>query len=268
MQGRGKKPRPCFFGIMQIKKLVLSYYRAQRYRLALESQARMLGRQGDPVDVLLEIARRVKEVERAHVAPLKQFCQQSEAGRWLLGVYGIGPVLAAGLLAWIDPEKMHSHYSLWCYAGLAPGKETGNRFYKRICWLAGKSFVKFAGRDECYYGKIYLKRKQKEWERNLSGYYSELALSLAERFKKEEARAWYVGAYKDVDFSTSPPTGVVASDGRGIPMLAPGYIDARAIRYAVKKFLRDYYNVLRREYEGEKIKESGHLTRALSRVPE
>lgn len=249
---------------MQIKKLVLSYYRVQRYRLALESQARALKERGEPVEELVRIAQQLKAVEKAHVGPLKRWCYRCEAGRWLLGVYGIGPVLAAGLLAWIEPAKMRSHHSLWCYAGLAPGRKEGNRFYKRICWLAGKSFVRFASRDECYYGKLYLKRKTLEWERNLNGYYSELARSLAPRFKKDEARTWYIGVYKDVDFSVSPPRGIPTKDGCGIPMLSPGYIDARAMRYTIKRFLKDYYRVLRNEQDLVKIGKTGHLTIALS----
>jgi len=75
-------------------------------------------------------------------------------------------------------------------------------------------------------------------------------------------RLWYVGAYGGVDFSTSPPRGIPAETGRGVPMLSPGHIDARAMRYAIKRFLKDYYRVLRNEQDLVKIGKTGHLTRA------
>jgi len=90
-----------------------------------------------------------------------------------------------------------------------------NSSLKTLCWKVGQSFMKFSGRDDCYYGKIYKERKAYEIARNERGDNKELAEQLKKKVSKNTE------AYK------------YFSNG----LLPPGQIDARARRYAVKLFL-------------------------------
>ena len=90
-----------------------------------------------------------------------------------------------------------------------------NSSLKTLCWKVGQSFMKFSGRDDCYYGKIYQDRKAYEIARNERGDNKALAEELIGKFNKS------TDAYKHL------------SNG----VLPPAQIDARARRYAVKLFL-------------------------------
>jgi hypothetical protein len=89
-------------------------------------------------------------------------------------VKGIGPVLASGIIAWLEePIKKASHVSqIWSYCGLAPNqvrkageKVNYNPRLKTFAWKIGQSFIKF----KCFGRKLYnsfkeqAKQKHPDW---------------------------------------------------------------------------------------------------------
>ena len=137
---------------------------------------------------------------------------------------GVGPVIAAGLLAHIDIHKAKTAGALWKYAGLDPSaqwkkgqKRPWNAALKVLCWKLGESFVKVSGNKNDVYGKIYKQRKELEAQRNESGEFAEQAKAKLEKFN--------IGKTTD------------AYKAYSIGKLPPAHIHARATRFAVKLFL-------------------------------
>lgn len=165
--------------------------------------------------------------EKQVAAALDAYSGASDLGVWARLNIGIGPVIAAGLLAHIDIERAPTAGAIWRFAGLDPTavwekgkKRPHNAKLKVLCWKMGGSFVKFKSNPGCLYGHIYEQRKLYEVERNENGGNAEWAeRSLAERTFRDKA-------VKKVYESGKLP------DGR---------IDLRARRYAVKIFLAHYH---------------------------
>lgn len=214
----------------EARYLVDTYYTIQEHRLAAGNQVRALTASEEPHDTLSwffgEYARLEQNIQRA----LDSYSTGQPEGRWARSIIGIGPVIAAGLLAHIDIEKAPAVGHIWRFAGLDPTVKWGkgekrpwNASLKVLCWKIGESFVKVSGNERDVYGKVYLERKAQEQERNEAGLFREQAeASLsAKRFGEDtQARRWY-------------------EQGK----LPPARIHLRAQRYAVKLFLSHYHAV-------------------------
>lgn len=144
-------------------------------------------------------------------------------------VYGIGPVITAGLVAHIDIHKARTAGAIWRYAGLDPTskwdkgqKRPWNASLKTLCWKIGQSFMKFSGKDECFYGKLYKTQKEFYVNKNANGEFADLAKSVldAKTFKNREVGDKY---------------------RRGV--LPDGHVDAMARRWAVKLFLSNLHEL-------------------------
>ena len=202
--------------------LVDYYYIAQEDRKRSTNQVRALDETKEPNAVISWLAAQSEALEEQIKKALDVYTKNHIMGSWMRQIVGIGPVISAGLLAHIDIEKAPTVGHIWRYAGLDPTskwekgqKRPWNAGLKTLCWKAGQSFMKFSGRDDCYYGHIYRERKNFEIARNERGDNKELAEQLKEKVSKNTE------AYKHF------------SNG----LLPPGQIDARARRYAVKLFL-------------------------------
>jgi hypothetical protein len=208
-----------------------TYEQIQKMRIRLSNAARASAVAGEPHKLSSWLAKQFIQLEAGLVRLMKSWAEEYEAGLWALSQYGVGPVIAAGLLAHIDPERAVTAGNVWSFAGLnpqmvwLPGQTRPyNARLKVICWKAGDSFVKFHRRPECYYGHIYAKRKSLEIWRNENGQYREIAeRTLAERrIQDRKTLSWYEAG-----------------------MLPPGRIELRSRRYAVKLFLAHFQQVLR-----------------------
>lgn len=208
----------------EARYLVDSYYTIQEYRKSTGNQVRALSESEEPSGVLEWFFTQHRELEANIKKVLDIYIEQHPIGKWLKSITGIGPVIAAGLLAHIDINKAPTVGHIWSYAGLNPNqkwekgkKRPWNAKLKTLCWKIGESFVKTQNRDSDIYGHIYVKRKQIEVERNEAGLFAEQAAQILKTKKigkDTEAYKWY-------------------SQG----MLPPAHIHARAKRYAVKLFL-------------------------------
>lgn len=208
----------------EVRFLVDYYYIAQEDRKRGGNQVRSLTKTGEPSSVIGWLTLQTSTLEEEIRKALDVYTQSHIMGGWAREVYGIGPVISAGLLAHINIEKAPTVGHIWRFAGLDPTTSWSkgeirpwNARLKSLCWKIGQSFMKFSNRDDCFYGHVYKQRKEYEVSRNESGANRELAISIAEsgRFGKT------TDAYKSY------------SSG----LLPPAQLDARARRYAVKLFL-------------------------------
>lgn len=260
----------------EVRHLVDTYYAIQDYRKAANNQVLALKRSDEPHQVI-SWSRDVMEGIEVTIRKTLDYYTAREAtgmGEWARDIMGIGPVLAAGLLAHIDITKAPSVGHIWRFAGLDPTsvwerktKRPWNAALKVLCWKIGESFVKTSGREDGFYGKIYLERKQQEWTRNLAGAFADQAQNMLETknfSRSTDAWAWYSG-----QFMVAPGTlytgevpklhradqaadkgASAAVPGPGTPMLPPAHIHARARRYAVKLFLSHWWEEAYRRHYG------------------
>jgi hypothetical protein len=252
--------------------LVDTYYQIQETRKASSNQVKALlkiqvtTKEGEdthePSDVIKWVFSNTETLENQIKNALDRWSDDQDLGQWAKSITGIGPVIAAGLLAHIDIGKVETVGQIWRFAGLDPTvkwqaktKRPWNAGLKTLCWKIGESFVKVSGNDKDYYGKVYLQRKALEMQKNDQGEYSKQATEkLAEKKigKTTEAWAWYSGCYPadtmakisgiaDLDVRKKMLNEVRLEAGQGQPMLPPAHIHSRAKRYAVKLFLAHYF---------------------------
>lgn len=202
--------------------LVDYYYIAQEDRKRSNNQERALSASQEPHTVLTWLAVQSSSLEGEIRKALDAYTDAHIMGSWMRGIVGIGPVIAAGLLAHIDITKAPTAGHIWRFAGLDPTvvwekgkKRPWNAKLKTLCWKLGQSFMKQKGHVNCFYGRLYDERKAFEIARNERGDNCEYALERAHFFGKTTE------AYKHLSAGKLPPA----------------QIDARARRYAVKIFL-------------------------------
>ena len=208
--------------------LVDAYYMMQDDRKRANNQVRSLAEGHEPSAVLEWLAQQSSTLEDQIKRALDQYTQAHVCGAWMRSVYGIGPVLSAGLLAHIDITKAPTVGHIWRYAGLDPTtkwnkgeKRPWNATLKTLCWKIGQSFMKFSNAEQCAYGRVYKHRKAYEIARNDAGGNAECAAGWVTRVGKTTE------AYKHY------------AEGK----LPPSQIDGRARRYAVKLFLSHLHGV-------------------------
>lgn len=210
--------------------LVDAYYQMQENRIRADAQIRALTASEEPHATLEWLSANDALLERNIRAALDRYSSAHEVGRWSKSIVGIGPVIAAGLLAHIDIEKAPTVGHIWRFAGLDPTvtwdkgqRRPWNASLKTLCWKIGESFVKVSGKEEDIYGKIYVTRKAQEVAASDRGDRADdaaKALTVKRFGKATEARKHYEA-------------------GR----LPPAHLHARAKRYAVKLFLAHWHAV-------------------------
>lgn len=215
----------------EARYLVDTYYQFQDYRIRSLNQCRKLDDTvEEPNGTLLFFASQFGILEKQMKAVLESYVLSKPIGRWLMSQKGIGPVIAAGLLANIDIHKVQTAGQIWAFAGLDPTKTWNkgelrpwNARLKVICWKAGESFVKVCNKDDALYGKIYKEKKAYYKEKNEAGGFVERA----EEILKSKKIGKDTDAYK------------AYSQGR----LPDAHIDSMAKRFAVKIFLSHLFTV-------------------------
>lgn len=240
------------FDRSSVRNLVSSYYDLQKLRIMTNNRAKALQKANSPHELVTFYAEQLKRLEAGLVKPLDLFAQQFEVGRWAQSIYGIGPVLSAGLIAHIDITKAPTAGSVWRFAGLDPTtkwdkntKRPWNAELKTITWKCGQSFMKFHGRDECFYGHLYKQDKERRIAKNEAGDYAEFANTIL------TTKNW----------KNNNLTKKTLQSGK----LPDGQIDAQARRFAVKIFLSHFHAVAYQEHYGKPaprpyiIEHGGHV---------
>ncbi len=216
--------------------LVDAYYSMQHDRIRAGNQVRALTESGEPHEVLNWLMTQSSTLEKQVARALDAYSNSVPVGAWSRSIVGIGPVIAAGLLAHIDITRAPTVGHIWRFAGLDPTqtwergqKRPWNASLKTLCWKIGESFVKVKGNKDDVYGKFYDQRKEFEQQQNEAGAYREQAEAVLARVPNHKQKAVYA-------------TG----------KLPDGHIHARAKRYAVKLFLAHWHHqAYRFEYNQE-----------------
>lgn len=209
--------------------LVDSYYQQQAQRIRTAGQMRSMDKSGEPHTVLGWFNGQSDTLEQQVAKALDTYSNSFVIGRWARSQYGIGPILAAGLLAHLDITKAPTVGHFWSYAGYNPtakwdkGKlRPWNAELKKLCWKIGESFKMTSGYEEDVYGKIVMERRASEMEKN-------------ERLEFADQAAVNLTRLRDKNC----PTALCNKEGK----LGPGHILERSKRYAVKLFLAHLHHV-------------------------
>lgn len=220
-------------GPHEARFLVDAYYMIQEDRKRTFNQDRQLEKSSEPHEIISWLATQNKHLEKQIAAALDTFSAAHEEGQWARRQVGIGPIIAAGLLAHIDLAKTTTATKLWRFSGFDPSlkwekgqKRPWNASLKVLGYKIGESFVKTCNHKESYYGPIYSKAKAMYTERNAAGLYTARSADIlkARKFGAEtEARKHYEGGH-----------------------FPPAHIHAMARRYAIKLFLSHYLEVAQR----------------------
>lgn len=104
--------------------LVDTYYQMQDGRIRADGQRRAIDGDADagvkPHLVLDWLSDNNSLMEKQIIRALDAYSDSNKAGVWAKSIVGIGPVIAAGLLAHIDITKCPTAGHIWRYAGLDP----------------------------------------------------------------------------------------------------------------------------------------------------
>lgn len=221
----------------EARYLVDAYYQMQDNRIRGDNQRRALAKEGEPHDIVEWFAVQARTLENQVKGALARYADAHTVGVWLQSITGIGPVIAAGLLAHIDITRAPTAGAVWRYAGLDPTskwekgeKRPWNASLKTLCWKAGESFVKVQANESDVYGKVYAERKELEVARNERGDFADQAARVLQE-KRIRRSTDAFGHY---------------SEGR----LPPAHVHARAKRYAVKLFLAHLHHVMHEDHFG------------------
>lgn len=222
----------------EMRFLTDTFYEMQRIRIALDNQIRSMRDSKEPHTILDWASRQASLMEKQVERSLKAYTNATLPGRWLQGVKGIGPVLAANFLSHLDVTQTETAGGFWKFAGLDPTVKWGkgekrpwNADLKTACWKASDSWVKLKNHADSFYSGIYVKRKEYEIARNESGGNKETA----ERTLTEKNFGKTTEAFK------------AYTQGK----LPDGQIDNRARRYAVKLFLSHLHHVMYVDHYGK-----------------
>lgn len=215
----------------EVRYLVDTYYQVQEYRKRAANQGRAAGEAEEPAAAILLVLDQFEGMENAIRSALDRWTDEHPMGRWAKAHLGVGPVISAGLIAHIDPERATTAGAVWRFAGLDPTLEWGkgekrpyNARLKVLAWKLSESFKKLSGREDCFYGQLYRQRKALEIERNDAGANKELAAKALAEHPKHKQKAIY-------------------EQGK----LPDGRLDLRAERWVVKLFLAHFWEAWRLE---------------------
>lgn len=219
--------------------LVDAYYQMQSDRIRTNARLRELSSNGEPNDVMQWLGVQSELLENQVKRALDAYSAAHPVGEWARSICGVGPVIAAGLLANIDIKKCPTAGHIWAFAGLKPDsrkvkgeKLAYNASLKTLCaFKLGECFVKVQNNENDVYGKMYAERKAYEQKKNDAGKFADTAKAILEGKKIGKTTE----AYKHL------------SEGK----LPPAHIHARARRYAVKMFLSHLHDVWYRHEYGE-----------------
>lgn len=241
--------------VPEARYLVDTYYGIQDFRIQTGNQIFALNKSEEPHATVDHFHQSFKMIEGDIAKALDAYSAAQPMGAWVRQHIGIGPVIAAGLLAQIDITRSPTPSSLWKFAGLAPGqgyvkgeKRSWNASLKLLCWKVGDSMVKQSGRPNCYYGHLYLERKAIEVSRNEAVRPSGAAGHDDTVVLGEGAAA--IGGYKYVGGNAMAAANQLLTknikdkDLRALLMqgkLPPGQLDMRARRYSTKRLLAHYW---------------------------
>ena len=221
----------------EVRCIVDYYYMVQENRKRSSNQISALSKCGEPHSLILYLNKQTAVLENQIVRAMDEWTDHHPVSKRLKDrVYGIGPVISAGLVAHIDIKKAKTAGSIWRFAGLDPTSTWNkgearpwNASLKTLCWKIGQSFMKFStatdkvtGSPSCFYGNLYRKQKEFLVDKNQNKGFEDNSKKIlsAKKFRNAEVKAKYESG-----------------------MLPDGHIDSMARRWAVKLFLSNFHEL-------------------------
>lgn len=101
--------------------LVDSYYKHQRDRIRADHQIESCREANEPAEAVEWLYAQSDKLETSIKKVLGAYAERFAVGRWSMGLFGIGPVISAGLLAHLDITKAPTAGHIWSFAGQVPG---------------------------------------------------------------------------------------------------------------------------------------------------
>lgn len=152
----------------ELRILVESFYDMQKLRIAMGNRIYAYGKAGlleyiDPEPSLSKLKEAEKELEK-EITEIVEKHPLWDA--WFKDIKGIGPIMAAGLIAWRDDiSKSDTISAFWKYHGLAPSqtkRKKGEKLdynpkAKTHVWKVAMQLLKAKG----HYAEIYYQAKSK-----------------------------------------------------------------------------------------------------------
>ena len=120
---RDAKRAMATLGIAEARWLVDTYYQLQDNRIRANNQVREAGDAGEPHAALEWLADQFKAMEYDIKTGLGNYAMAQPVGPWLDSIYGIGPVISAGLLANLDIKRAPTAGHFWRICGLDPSSK-------------------------------------------------------------------------------------------------------------------------------------------------
>jgi hypothetical protein len=218
--------------------LVDEFYAIQEVRKATNLQESASESAGEPIQLKAWIVEMLRAVERTIAAAMGEFAAGFRVGRWLQAQYGIGPILSAGLLVGFDIRRAPTVGHFWSFAGLNPEavwakgqKRPWNARLKSLClFRLGETLVKFSGKDECFYGRLYAAKKAEIAAANEAGGYT----------------AYAGRRLEEKNFGKATAARAALEKGR----LPDGQVHNRARRWAIKLFLAHLHEIEHWDFYG------------------
>ena len=210
--------------------LVDNYYTSQEMRKRADMQVRHLGDKvtGRTVPpILREMGDMFADIEKIMAKGLGKYVEQSQVGKWIIAQHGVGPVIAAGMLAHLDITRAPTVGAFWRFAGLDPScpwekseKRPYNARLKQLCWHFGECAKRTHNAADSFYGKLYASYKAKVEARNEAGGFAEKSATFVTKDPKEQKKI------------------------RASGIVPPHYLDKMANRYAAKIFLSHLHAIM------------------------
>ncbi len=155
-----------------LRVLVETYYDVQDQRIRGAHRIRQYTEITDTPERMLEgwhdeIDKRMSSSEGYLQRRVQKLLDDEPLWRdWLVDVRGIGPCLAGGIMAWLDPAKAPHRSSFWKYAGLSvqdgeqEKRKRGQKIQyvpklKTLSWKIGESFIKQTKPHPSEYRRLY-----------------------------------------------------------------------------------------------------------------
>ncbi len=264
-------------GRKEVQYLVKMYYDFQKYRIVSNNRIKAVEKRDDgPVACLGFFKGHFEDLEKTMIVPLKNYVENDPVGQWLISQRGIGPVIAAGFLSFLDVTRASSASHFISYAGLDPSMSwdlkakqwkrthtkhdpaTGKRIFigetlmgrkrpfnlelKTLCFKFSKSIVMVGGDGE--YRKIYDARKAQEVQYNAAGMFREQALMLLERLNRGDTDSLLTEDYDDMSDEDREKEVSKYRKTLAQGQLVPAHLDARARRYLNTIFLNHIFQVM------------------------
>ena len=107
----------------EARYLVDTYYQKQEDRKRSTNQVRALSESGEPGFAVAYLAREARVLEEISKYMLGEYAASQPIGEWAQSITGIGPVISAGLMAYIDIEQAPTVGHIWRHAGLDPTQQ-------------------------------------------------------------------------------------------------------------------------------------------------